>query len=95
MAHYAVMIEGRNLWTTIDGERVRAGFLVTRYVEAADRADAQGQAIDQVRDELETRPALNADDDPPRLTLTEVDEVARAEVPAIAPGLVLFPDDEA
>jgi len=49
MKRYAVLVRGDNLLLNIDGEHRRCGFTTTRYLQAADAAQAGKTALIEVR----------------------------------------------
>ena len=76
MQKYRVMINGQNLLTEVDGVRQRLGFYTNVFVEAFTPADAEGRAIDILREDAHLHEvALNAVDDPLRFTVDEVHEI--------------------
>jgi hypothetical protein len=72
---YCVLLEGGNVLMELNA-RTRLGFFTTRYVKAKDMDEAAEQSLEIVRKELGlTGALLNTEDDPPTLTVSEINEV--------------------
>ena len=51
MQKYRVMIHGENLLTEVEGVRQKLGFFTNVFVEAFTVADAEGRAVEVVRED--------------------------------------------
>jgi hypothetical protein len=71
---------------------LRLGFFTTRFVEAPDVEHAGPAALAVLRSEQRLKP-LNEATDAPRIFFDEIEEIPRAEIPPVAPGLAFYPDD--
>lgn len=93
---YRVLLEGGNLWLSIDKPE-KLGYFTTRYVEGRDESDATEHAKLLVTREIwkSMRP-LNHPDDPPTLAVNEVAQVSSFEGKTVpGKGFTFFPDVEA
>lgn len=78
-----------------DGVVKRIGFYATRYVEAAERGDAEQRAIDSLRQLSRLRDSLlNEPSDPPLLFAEEIEEIESFDgIESLEPGLVMFDEE--
>ena len=87
--YYQILVYGRNFllaWEDGDsGAAQLTGFYTTRFVTAADPADAEYQAMASIRADQALRAALrNPRTDPPIMVAEEIEELA--SLPPEAPG---------
>jgi hypothetical protein len=76
MQKYRVLIHGENLLTEVAGVRQKLGFFTNVFVEAFTTADAEGRAIEIIREDASLEDIkLNPADDPLRLSVQEVHEI--------------------
>jgi hypothetical protein len=76
MQEYLVVIHGQNLLLERDGVRERYGFFTSAYVKASTAGQAEPLAIEVIRENAHVRDiALNAKDDPLKLSADEVHEI--------------------
>jgi hypothetical protein len=77
MPLYRVMVHGEGCRVRLDDQVRMVGFFTTRFREAPDQEMAIQLALESVWAALQDRPLLNAADEPPRLSVDEVEEVER------------------
>jgi hypothetical protein len=76
MQKYRVMIHGENLLPGVEGVRQKLGFFKNVFVEAFTAADAEGRAIEIIREDAGLADIqLDAEDDPLRLSVEEIHEI--------------------
>jgi hypothetical protein len=91
---YCVVIEGSNLLMEMRGIE-RLGYFTTRYVEGIDEEEASQRALDLVSNELySTGALLNKRGDPPRMVVSNIDQINSFRGKA-APGrgFTFFPEE--
>jgi hypothetical protein len=80
MQKYRVMIHGENLLTEVDGVRQKLGFFTNVFVEGLTPADAEGRAIEILREDTDLADIrLNTEDDPLILSAEEIHEIESFE----------------
>ena len=80
MNKYRVTIEGHNVLARVHGKVKQLGFYTTAFVEAATRDEASSRAVELVRaDEELVGYLVNPVDDPPRLSIEEIEQVEAFE----------------
>jgi hypothetical protein len=92
MPTYRTIIHGRNFIFEVEGKRQRHGFYQTVFVEAADVAEAELNAIRIVKESSDLKDLVKNDHaDPPMLYLDEIAEIASSEAPSLqAQGRSLY-----
>ena len=75
---YRVLLRGQNFRISLNGKMERLGFYTTRFVEAADREEAELRAVQIVREDKELEGCVNDDrKESPMIYLEEIVEVNR------------------
>lgn len=92
---FRVLIEAGNLLMDVGGIR-RMGYFTTRFVDGFDIDEATQNALDLVRNELNSHGVLlNDRNDPPVLTISEVSELNSFKgIKVPGRGFTFFPEDE-
>jgi len=93
---FSVRVRGHNFLVQFDGEPSLHGFYANVVVEAFDKVAAENAAVQVLRQMQKLRTIiLNAEDDPPRMFVEEVDELESgvAAQLTVEPGLIWFPQD--
>ena len=81
---FRVLMHARNVLIDTNGRPQRLGFFTTRVVEAANRNDAEGRAIELLRsDDWLNKSMLNVATDPFTVVAEEVDEASPDEAAMI------------
>jgi len=94
MSWFRVLVEGRHVKMDVASECRYVGFFVTRFVNAETPTLAGALAISAVRaDPKLDGLILNDDDDPPVLSVEEIEDVPEADVLKDGPGFVIYPDE--
>jgi len=89
---YIVSINGRNFLMRMDGKIRKAGFYTTRFVEAQDVEEAEAVAIGLIRSDAKLSSSiLNRREDPPILTVEEIEEVKKLQSQE---GYAFYPEEE-
>jgi len=90
---YRAIVEGRNFLLEMDGARRRFGFFQTVFVDCADAAQAEKDAVAHVKADADLRAMTrNAADDAPTLHLDSMAELADGvPLPPQLNGRTLFP----
>ncbi|SBO41985.1 hypothetical protein [Cyanobium sp. NIES-981] len=94
MKVFRVLVLGEHFKLDYSGNQGYMGFYSTRFITAANSDVASAAAIEAVR--LDPRLdglAINAVDDPPRLSIEEIEELTDLSIPEAKPGFVLFEDE--
>ena len=93
MQKYLVTVQGENLLAQVEGIQQRLGFFTNVSIEAFTPTDAEARSIELVREDAQLRDmALNAKDDPFKLSAVEVNEVDSFEVAELPrTGLAFYP----
>lgn len=74
--HFRVFIHGQNFVIEVDGELKPMGFFTTRFVEAENHDQAEGMAVQLLRDFQPLRDEVkNPEDDRPELVIEETEEL--------------------
>lgn len=74
------MINGENLLTEVNGVRQKLGFMTNVFVEAFTPADAEGRAIEILREDPGLSDIrLNTEDDPVIFSAEEIHEIESFE----------------
>jgi hypothetical protein len=97
MRKFRVLLQGSNFLIPVAGNGLlKHGFYTNRFVEAADEEAAELAAVGQLRAKQSLREIVrNQPDDPPRIQLNEVAELASLEnLPSLDQGLAWYPEDE-
>lgn len=96
MRKYQVKVEGRNFLIDIDGRLIKHGFFTTRFVEAADPASAETEAVQKMRRTQWLRDLVRNDpDDPPTLHIHEITEVDSFDgIGDVEAGATWYAEDE-
>lgn len=94
MKRFRALVLGEHFKLDWDGAVRYMGFYVMRYIAEENEEDAIKSAIAAVKseDKLEGL-ILNAQDDPPRLMVDELEEVSEEEIPEALPGYVFFREE--
>ncbi len=96
MNKYRVFIEGKNFLIEFDDKPKNTGFFTTRYVEAVDSAEAENKAIELIKNDSDLRSTiLNEPNDPPKMYVEEIEELASFEgfeIPGT--GYTFFEEEE-
>ena len=88
---YRVLLNGENFLMTADGKAKKLGFYTTRFVEAANEAEAESVAVSILRQDERLRgTVLNTADDPPVIYTDEIEQVNTLEK---APGFTFYPSE--
>ena len=78
MKWYLVALQGQNLLLNYKGDFGKYGFHTKRYVRAADEQEAESAALDKLMNDPELHEiVMNREEDPPSLSVEEVQEVER------------------
>jgi len=94
MATYKVSLKGKNLWITLDDEPKRCGFYTTRFVEAANKKEAENKAVQLIRDDPKFKDTvLNDKADPPIIDAQRIEPVKSVEA-RTTPGYVFYEEDK-
>lgn len=95
MTRYRVLVNGKNCLLEVDGQVQKHGFYTTRIVSAGSPGEAEGRAIDAVRNLPRLRQVvLNDESDPPFVEAEEVNEVDPAfEEDEKTSGLAFYLED--
>src|SRR5262245_48562596 len=91
---YKVMVEGANFLITFDSEQAKYGFFTTCFLEAENKAAAEANVMDMLREELADI-VQNDLSDSPVMFLDEIEEIdSLVDCPSPGTGLVWFPDEK-
>jgi hypothetical protein len=92
MKKFRVVLRGENFWMSFDGAAQRLGFYTTRFVEAADQAEAEHRAVDMLRRDAKLHgKVLNDKSDPPLIFAEEIEELDSFDgVESMTPGLAFY-----
>lgn len=76
MKRYCIELRGENFLLNLDGEPRSFGFVLTRYLQAVDKATAEKTAVIQARQLPALQHGLcNDSEDPARISLVSIREV--------------------
>ena len=94
MPHYRVKLAGENFRLTVEGKRMKLGFVTTRLVEARDEAQAELEAVRLIREDPTLAEVHNERADPPMIYCEGIDEVEGTEsASAVQPGFTFYPEE--
>ena len=96
MKKYQVLVEGRNVWMDINGERKNGGFYTCRFVEEKNEKDAANAAIELVKNALRSRDDIvNTKSDPPLLQADEIEELESFDnIESLEPAFIFHDEDK-
>ena len=78
MKWYLVSLQGQNLLLNYKGDLGKYGFHTKRYVRAADEQEAESSALDKLMNDPELHEIVrNGEEDPPSISVEEIQEVGR------------------
>ena len=92
MHKYMVEINGQNFLVDMSGTVAKYGFFTYRFVETADSAAAELDAVERIRLMQSLRDLVrNPADDPPVIDVTSITELASFdEIEDLEPGLIWY-----
>lgn len=80
MPWYLVTVQGQNMLLNYRGDVAKYGFRTKRYVQAEDEKGAENMALDKVMNDPELHEIIrNGPDDPPTVSVEEIQESSRPE----------------